>query len=187
MPRRVSSVRASCSHNGVVYVGFGSNGDNFPWVGWLVGYDGTTLNQTTVFCASPSGTQGAGIWLSGEAPAVDSGGNIFLATGNGYFSAGSAWANAFLKLSTSGGLAVADYFAPFNQSALGNSDQDVGSGGVTILPDGAGSAAHPNLLVGTAKDGEIYLIDRNNMGHFNGSYTAPQNSNVVQWIYGPAR
>ena len=170
--------------NGVVYVGFAANGDNFPWVGWLVGYDGTTLNQTTVFCASPSGTQGGGIWLSGEAPAVDSGGNIFLATGNGYFSAGSAWGNAFLKLSTSGGLGVADYFAPFNQAALGNADQDVGSGGVVILPDGAGSAAHPNLLVGTAKDGEIYLIDRNNMGHFNGSYTAPQNSNVVQWISG---
>src|SRR4029077_11257108 len=40
------------------------------------------------------------------------------------------------------------------------------------------------LLLGTAKDGEIYLIDRNNMGHYNGSYTAPQNSNVVQWIWG---
>jgi len=170
--------------NGVVYVGFGSNADNFPWVGWLVGYDGTTLAQTTVFCASPSGSQGAGIWLGGEAPAVDSGDNIFLATGNGYFSAGSAWANAFLKLSTSTGLAVADYFAPFNQSALGNADQDVGAGGVTILPDGAGSAAHPNLLLGTAKDGELYLIDRSNMGHFNGSYNAPQNSNVVQWISG---
>ena len=170
--------------NGVVYVAFGSNGDNFPWVGWLVGYDASTLSQTTVFCASPGGAQGAGIWLSGAAPAVDSGGNIFLATGNGYFSAGLAWANAFLKLSTGAGLAVTDYFAPFNQAALGNADQDVGSGGVTILPDGAGSAAHPNLLVGTAKDGEIYLIDRNSMGHFNGSYTAPQNSNIVQWIWG---
>jgi hypothetical protein len=38
--------------------------------------------------------------------------------------------------------------------------------------------------VGTAKDGEIYLIDRSNMGKYNGSYTAPQNSNVVQWIWG---
>ena len=170
--------------NGVVYVGFGSNGDNFPWVGWLVGYDGTTLNQTTVFCASPSGAQGAGIWLSGEAPAVDSSGNIFLSTGNGYFSAGSAWGDTFLKLSTGSGLAVADYFTPFNQLAFDNADQDVSAGGVTILPDGAGSAAHPNLLVGTSKDGELYLIDRNNMGHFNGSYTAPQNSNVVQWIWG---
>ena len=170
--------------NGVVYVGFGSNGDNFPWVGWLVGYDSTTLAQLTVFCASPSGAQGAGVWLGGAAPAVDSSGNIFLATGNGSFNAGGDWGNAFLKLSMNGGLAVADYFAPFNQAALGTADQDVGSGGVTILPDGAGSAAHPNLLVGTAKDGEIYLIDRNNMGQYNGSYTAPQNSNVVQWIWG---
>ena len=170
--------------NGVVYVGFGSNGDNFPWVGWVVGYDGTTLAQVTVFCTSPSGAQGGGVWMGGAAPAVDSSGNIFLATGNGHFTAGSGWGNAFLKLSTSGGLAVADYFAPFNQAALGTADQDVGSGGVTILPDGAGSAAHPNLLVGTAKDGEIYLIDRSNMGQYNGSYTAPQNSNVVQWIWG---
>ena len=171
--------------NGVVYVAFGSNGDNFPWVGWLVGYDGTTLAQVTVFCTSPGGAQGAGIWMSGEAPAVDSSGNIFLATGNGgNFTPGSDWADAFLRLSTSGGLAVADYFAPFNQAALGNADQDVGSGGVTVLPDGAGSAAHPNLLVGSAKDGEIYLIDRNNMGHYNGSYTAPQNSNIVQWFWG---
>ncbi|MBV9620890.1 MAG: PQQ-binding-like beta-propeller repeat protein, partial [Gammaproteobacteria bacterium] len=29
--------------NGVVYVGFGSSGDNYPWVGWLLAYDGTTL------------------------------------------------------------------------------------------------------------------------------------------------
>jgi len=170
--------------NGVVYAGFGSNGDNFPWVGWVVGYDGTTLAQVTVFCTSPSGAQGGGVWMGGAAPAVDSSGNMFLATGNGHFTAGSGWGNAFLKLSTSGGLAVADYFAPFNQAALGDADQDVGSGGVTVLPNGAGSAAHPNLLVGTDKDGEIYLIDRNNMGHYNGSYTAPQNSNVVQWISG---
>ena len=89
--------------------------------------------------------------MSGEAPAVDSSGNIFLSTGNGYFSAGSAWGDTFLKLSTGGSLAVADYFTPFNQAAFNNADQDVSAGGVTILPDGAGSAAHPNLLVGTAE------------------------------------
>jgi hypothetical protein len=169
--------------NGVVYVAFGSSGDSFPWVWWLVGYNGSTLSQVAVFCTSPGGSQGSGVWLSGEAPPVDSSGNIFLSTGNGIFTPGGSWGNAFLKLSTSSGLAVADYFAPFNQSALGTADLDVSSGGVMILPDGAGGAAHPNLLLGTGKDGELYLIDRNNMGQFNGSYTAPQNSNVVQWIY----
>ena len=169
--------------NGIVYVAFGSNGDNFPWVGWLVGYNGTTLAQTTVFCTSPSATQGSGVWLSGEAPPVDSQGNIFISTGNGYFSNGSSWGDAWLKLSTSGGLAVADYFTPFNTQALGSADLDLSSAGITIIPDGAGSSAHPNLLVGTGKDGELYLVDRSNMGQFNSSYTNP-NSQIVQYFAG---
>ena len=170
--------------NGVVYVGLGSSGDSFPWVGWLLGYNATTLAQVSVFCTSGAGALGAGVWGSGEAPAVDASGNIFLSTGNGYFSSGSnAWADTFLKLSTAGGLSVLDYFAPFNVAALGLADLDVAAAGVTLLPDSVGSAAHPHLLVGSGKDGEIYLIDRDNMGHFNGSYNTP-NSNVVQWIPG---
>ena len=170
--------------NGVVYVGLGSSGDSFPWVGWLLGYNATTLAQVSVFCTSGAGALGAGVWGSGEAPAVDASGNIFLSTGNGYFSSGSnAWADTFLKLSTAGGLSVLDYFAPFNVAALGLADLDVAAAGITLLPDTVGSAAHPHLLVGSGKDGEIYLIDRDNMGHFNGSYNTP-NSNVVQWIPG---
>ena len=170
--------------NGVVYVGLGSSGDSFPWVGWLLGYNATTLAQVSVFCTSGAGAQGAGVWGSGEAPAVDASGNIFFSTGNGYFSSGSnAWADTFLKLKTAGGLAVLDYFAPFNVAALGLADLDVAAAGIVLLPDAAGSAAHPHLLVGSGKDGEIYLIDRDNMGHFNGSYNTP-NSNVVQWIPG---
>jgi chitodextrinase len=170
--------------NGVVYVGLGSSGDSFPWVGWLLGYNATTLAQVSVFCTSGAGAQGAGVWGSGEAPAVDASGNIFFSTGNGYFSSGSnAWADTFLKLKTAGGLSVLDYFAPFNVAALGLADLDVAAAGIVLLPDAAGSAAHPHLLVGSGKDGEIYLIDRDNMGHFNGSYNTP-NSNVVQWIPG---
>src|ERR1700694_4193256 len=73
--------------NGVVYIGFGSNGDNFPWVGWLLGYNATTLAQVAVFCTSADGSYGAGVWSSGEAPPVDANGNIFIATGNGTFNA----------------------------------------------------------------------------------------------------
>jgi hypothetical protein len=171
--------------NAVVYVGFGSNGDNFPWVGWLLGYNATTLAPVTVFCSSASGAQGSGLWLSGEAPPVDASGNIFIATGNGTFNpTSSEWGDSYLKLSTASGLAVQDYFAPFNQAALADADLDVGSGGLVLLPDAAGSAAHPHLLLGTGKDGELYLVDRDNMGQFNGSYTAPQNSNIVQWMVG---
>ena len=167
--------------NGVVYIGFGSSGDSFPWVGWLLGYNATTLAQVAVFCTSADGTYGAGVWSSGEAPPVDANGNIFIVTGNGTFNATQDWADAYLKLSTAGGLSVSDYFAPFNQSALGSADLDVASAGITLLPDAAGTAAHPHLLVSTGKDGELYLVDRDNMGHFNGSYNTP-NSQIVQWI-----
>ncbi len=167
--------------NGVVYVGVGSNGDNWPWVGWLVGYNATTLAQVSVFCSSADGALGAGVWSSGQAPPVDPNGNIYVSTGNGTFNGGADWADSWLKLSPSAGLTVADYFTPFNQAALGSADDDVAAAGLTLLPPGVGSAAHPNLLVGTGKDGEIYLVDRDNMGKYNGSYNTP-NSYIVQWI-----
>ena len=167
--------------NGVVYIGFGSSGDSYPWIGWLLGYDANTLAQVTVFCASSSGSQGAGIWSSGESAATwTANGNLFVATGNGYFvPTGGAWANSFLRMSTSGGLAVADSFSPYNQSALGNADLDLASAGMTLLPDSAGTAAHPHLMVASGKDGEVYVIDRDNMG---GYQSAVQNTQIVQWL-----
>src|SRR5262249_41521965 len=39
-----------------------------------------------------------------------------------------------------------------------------GSGGVMLLPDGVGSAAHRRLMVETGKQGRIYLIDRDDLG-----------------------
>jgi hypothetical protein len=167
--------------NGVVYVAIGSDGDDFPWVGWLVGYNATTLARVSVFCASADGTYGAGVWSSGQAPPVDPNGNIYMATGNGTFNGSTDWADSWLKFSPAAGLTVADYFTPFNQAALGAADDDVAAAGLTLLPPGVGSAAHPNLLVGTGKDGEIYLVDRDNMGKYNGSYSTP-NSYIVQWI-----
>ena len=57
------------------------------------------------------------------------------------------------------GLQVVDYFTPYNQAALSSGDLDLGSGGPILLPASVGSAAHPNLLVGGGKTGEIFLID----------------------------
>ncbi len=168
--------------NGVIYIGFGSSGDSYPWIGWLVGYDAITLARVAVFCTSTSGSEGAGVWSSGEPPPVDGSGNLFVSTGNGYFSpTGGAWANSILKLSTAGGLAVADSFTPFNQSALGTADLDLASAGMTLLPDSVGTVAHPHLMVTSGKDGEIYVLDRDNMGQYQSSYTTP-NSQIVQWL-----
>ena len=49
---------------------------------------------------------------------------------------------------------------PQHQATLDAADEDLGSGGPTLLPTSVGSAAHPNLLVGGGKEGSVYLIDR---------------------------
>ena len=73
------------------------------------------------------------------------------------------------------GLSITDYFTPFNEQSLANADTDLGSGGTMFLPDQPGP--HPHLLIGSGKQGVIYVIDRDNMGQFNAS-----TDNVVQKV-----
>jgi hypothetical protein len=47
-------------------------------------------------------------------------------------------------------------------------DQDMGPGGVVPLPDVAGSPSHPHLLLAGDKAGDLYLLDRTNLGHYTG-------------------
>ena len=154
-------------NNGVVYFGCGSHCDNPVFHGWLFGFNSQTLATSSIFLTTPNGSE-AGIWAAGGGPAADTNGNIFTSTGNGTFSPTNGnYGDSFLRLSTSNSLAVADYFTPYNQVGLDESNKDIGSGGVVVLPDEVGSVAHPHLLVGAGKQGTIYLVDRDNMGHFN--------------------
>jgi hypothetical protein len=155
---------------GVVYIGFASHCDNGPWHGWLFGYDAHTLALSNVFNATTNGSAG-GIWMGGSGPAEDGAGNFYLATGNGTFDPSpgvNAFGDSFLKFSNTNGLALVDYFTPFNQANLNSRDQDVGSGGSVVLPDEAGDgAANQHLLVSGSKAGKIYLLNRDNLGHYN--------------------
>lgn len=158
--------------NGNVYIAYGSNGDALPYNGWLFVYSaaGTgTLHQVAVFCTSPN--QGAtAIWQSGDGPAADPSGNIYIATGNGTFdlnSGGADSGNTILKLALqSGALVRLDYFTPFNQADLNTNDLDLGAGGPILPPTQSGAAA-PNLVVVGGKDGKLYVVNRDNMGKFN--------------------
>jgi len=152
--------------NGVVYIGFGSHGDEAPWYGWLLGYSANNIqNRVMAFNAAPSGG-GASIWQSGCGPAADANGSIYFLTGNGAFDAntgGPDYGDSVVKLNANG--TVADYFTPSDQASLNSTDTDLGSSGLLLVPVPTGIYAH--LLIGAGKQGVIYSINRDNMGKFN--------------------
>jgi hypothetical protein len=155
--------------NGAVYIGFGSNGcDAYNYHGWLLAYSASTLQQLGVFITTPQGMKGS-LWGSGGGPAADDEGFIYVSTANGtfdYSAGGSDFGDSLLKLSTvQNGFTVQDYFTPYNQLILDDSDLDLGSGGLMVLPDQSGAYAHE--LVGGGKQGTLYLVDRDAMGEYN--------------------
>ena len=168
---------------GVIYLAFTSHCDIRPYTGWLMGYNALTLAQTSVLDVTPNGNEGA-IWMAGTGLAGDSQGNIYFLDGNGTFDTtldgqgfpiNGDYGNAFMKVSTSPKLAVADYFNMFNTVQESNSDADLGSGGAILLPDlfdNNGGVHH--LAVGAGKDSNIYVVNRDNMGKFN-----PNNDSAI--------
>jgi hypothetical protein len=133
--------------NSTIYIAFASHHDQGDYHGWMLGYDSSTLQQTSVFDVTPSGTQG-GIWQSGGGPSADLNHNIFVATGNGTFDAnrgGPNFGESFLRLSGVGTLSLADFFSPCNEATLSSNDQDVGSTAQLLLPDSAGSTSKPHF------------------------------------------
>ncbi len=67
-----------------VYLAWASHCDFRPYTGWIMGYNTTTLAQTTVLNVTPNGNEGA-IWNSGAGMAADASGNIILLDANGVF------------------------------------------------------------------------------------------------------
>jgi len=177
-PKQYEERAGLMSLNGQIIMVWTSHCDIDPYTGWIMAYSASTLAQVSVLNVTPNGSRG-GIWMAGAGPAADALGNVYLLDGNGTFDTtlnGSGFpsqgnfGNAFLKISTSSGLAVADYFATFNTVSQSNADTDLGSGGTLVLPDladGTGRTRH--LAVGAGKDAHIYVVDRGSMGKWNSS------------------
>jgi len=143
--------------NGVVYVSFGSHGDAVPFHGWMMGYDARAVNkQVSVLNTSPNGGAGS-IWQSGRGPAADENGNVYAVSSNGDTDGRSNFSNSVMKLNPAD-LSIADWFAPFNFQFLTDTDDDFGACGA-ILVDGT------NYLITAGKQGVLYLLDRDHLGH----------------------
>jgi hypothetical protein len=168
--------------NGIVYIGFGSHGDNGPWHGWILAYNASTLTQTGAWCTTPNAA-GAGIWIGGTGLAADvpSGkpyGRIFTPTGNGTFDATAPnytnamdYGDSIVKLDLNNGVptmnangtVVGDDFTPHDQAAMDSGDEDVASGGVVLIP--------PDSAVQVGKSGRVYILNREDLGGYNPNNT----------------
>jgi hypothetical protein len=139
--------------------------------------------QTLYFDDTPDSPNGGGIWQSGGGPAADANHNVYVLTGNGPFDAyrgGVSYSDSFLRLGTAGALAVADYFSPCDEASLATAGLDVGASAPLLLPDSAGSATEPHLMIGASKNSSLYLANRDNLGGYNS--VCPDISTRVQTV-----
>ncbi len=188
-PRNQGQRGALTLANGIVYIIWASHEDRDPYHGWLLGYDAGTLAQVAVFNPNPNGSRG-GMWMAGGAPAGDGSGSLYLSTGNGTFDGNSGtppnddFGDTVVKVGTSSGLSLVDWFTPFNQAFLNGQDADLGSSGVVVLPDQTSGPAH--LLVAGGKEGRIYLLNRDAMGNYCASCTTTDTNILQSFLATPA-
>ena len=183
-PMRQNQRPAMLLLNGTVFMAFGALEDIDTYHGWILGYtySNGAFQQSYVWNDSPNGSK-SGIWQGGGGLLADSSGSIYVSTGNGTFDAstgGSDYAMTFLRLQPSGQtLNVLDYFAPFNQNYLNLEaiNADLSCAGPMLFPDSQ-PGSEPHLAVASGKTGTIYLLNRDNLGHFNSTF-----DNVVQAQY----
>ncbi len=178
--------------NGNVYAGFGSfcdfGGGNSR--GWILGWQAGTLaplaandiNDTQI--SEPHNMFLSSVWESGYGLVGDQDGNLYFTTGNSDYS-GTTYdgctniQESVVKLPSTLVRTCPTLpppnpflFTPANVAGLDNGDLDVGSAGVMALPIQPGSV--PRLLVSNAKDGSMFLLNRDNLGGFT-----PTNAGVL--------
>jgi hypothetical protein len=179
-PKSYEERAALLLSNGTIYTSWTSHCDDAPYGGWIISFAQSTLARNGALNIAANSSAGPSIWMAGDGPAVDASGNIYFLSANGAFEttldakgfpSGQDFGNSFLKISSAAaGLSVLDFFTMSNEVAESNADQDLGSGGEMLLPDLTDSTnTVRHLMVGAGKDGNIYVVDRDNMGKFSAS------------------
>jgi hypothetical protein len=121
--------RPSTGNKVNLYVGFGSHCDSTPFQGYVAGfqfvYSPATWNNLGVFNTEAGGGIDAGVWMGGGAPALDSNGNVYVATGNGDWNGSGTGGvptnlgESVVQLAQSGSsLTAVDYYTPNSWMAL---------------------------------------------------------------------
>jgi hypothetical protein len=143
-------------------------------------YGGSCANYNNIYLGT--------IWGSGFGPAVDASGNLYFTTGNGCIAYGNvnngAFSQAVLKLTPSLQLLnnTSAMFAPCNAVSESQQDLDLGSGGVSLMPDQTGS--YPHLMVAGGKTGVTFVLNRDNLGGWSCPDQIPNEIGSSSGLYG---
>jgi PQQ enzyme repeat len=146
--------------NGRVYVPFsGHLADCGNYHGWVVGI---AIDNPSDVMAWATTAIGGGIW--GHSGVASDGANMFVITGNTFNAATWMGGEAIIRLQAGPVFSgqPTDYWAPTNWQQLDGGDTDLG-GCSAILIDVPG-ATPSQLVLATGKDGNAYLVNRNNLG-----------------------
>jgi len=140
---------------GTVYVPYGGlAGDCGQYHGWVVG--APAAGGATIAYQVPCHRE-CGLWAPGG-PTVDSGGDLWVTSGNGDSSSTFDYGNAVLRLSPD--LELRDWFAPSDWASLNSSDADLGSISPVLLGNG--------LVWISGKGGTGYVLRHDQLGHIGG-------------------
>ncbi len=147
--------------NGIVYNSYsGYLGDCGNYHGWVVGID---INNPANVHGWATTALGGGIW--GHSGVASDGTNTFVITGN-TFNTGGNWmgGEAIIRLQAGPTWTgqPTDYWAPINWFSLDNSDADLGGVSATLID--VPGATPSQLVLALGKDGNAYLLNRNNLG-----------------------
>ncbi|MDQ2668727.1 MAG: hypothetical protein M3Z05_22425 [Gemmatimonadota bacterium] len=164
--------------NDMVYVAYSSHCDKGPYHGFIIAYNAGTLAQVGVFNTSPNGNE-ASIWQSGQGPAADDEGNVYVVTGNGTWDGVRDFSESFLKFTPT--LRLLDWFTPTNHLTLDARDADLNSSGPSLIPG-------THVVLGGGKEGILYVLDTRNFGHLGDEHasqhfkaTASHMHSLVYW------
>ena len=147
--------------NGIVYVPYsGHAGDCGTYRGWVVG---VRINNPASVTAWATSAIGGGIW--GHGGVASDGTNIFAVTGN-TFNTGGNWSGGEAIIRLQAGPIFTgnstNYWAPTNWLSLDDTDTDIGGCGAVLID--VPGATPSQLALALGKDGNAYLMKRNNLG-----------------------
>jgi hypothetical protein len=157
-----------CTHDHGVYItwkGDGNDNLNIAQVlmseNSITGFDKVTLPDTSPVSPALASLNGR-LYIAWKGDGNDNL-NVMCLTSPGEI---GDFMESVIRLASDGrDMFVSDWYTPLNAKSLDDQDQDIGGSSTMVLPP----IGNLEMVLTTAKDGNVYLLNRLQMGHWGGA------------------